>query len=380
MMTAPPRPHAVLLVLLWLLVQAGIWWSYGTVTGLEAEKYIAAARHIIESGDFPERKYLFYALTPLLIAASLKLGAGFSGAVCGQLLLNAVSTAFFYRLLRALTRSDRAALAGTAALILFLPYQTWNVYLYTESLFLSFIPLLLYAAYRFSEKQNNARGIALLLCLAGVVCARPFGLLFLPALALYGMRLLPFRLRLLSLVLAAAALGLMYLALNRAFAGSMDWNALLPNERGETICDVPDPALQQPLQLARAGNPVDQLFYYIIHNPGHYLRLSALRLRAFLLPTRDWYSTAHNLFLIGWIALLYAGLIAGIRPLRRLAPPAFRLLLAGMLAGYTAAITLQCDDYHNRFLMALIPLLILAGSAALTRLPFMRSSSAPPPR
>ncbi|RYZ20091.1 MAG: hypothetical protein EOO16_17845 [Chitinophagaceae bacterium] len=359
----------LLLAVLWLLVQAALWGYYGTMTELEAKKYIHAARYLLGHGNFPERKYLFYADTPLLIAASLKLGLGYAGAIVFQLALNGLSTAAFYQLVSRATGSARAAFAGTAALLLFIPYQSWNVYLYTESVFFSALVLFMYCLYRLAAAtQHKARwcllsAVALLL----LVTARPFGMLFLPAVLLFGFFELPRRLRAVSGALALLGLGFLYIALNRAFSGSVDWNALRPNVAGSIICDIPDPRYQQPLHLRPGGNPVDQLAYYIVHNPAHYARLSVLRLKAFLLPTRTWYSGLHNAFLVGVCLLLYTTFALGIGPLRRRVPRSFFAFLVLALAGYTIAITFQCDDYHNRFWLALAPMLILAAAGVFVR-------------
>jgi hypothetical protein len=353
------------LAFLWLLVQAGLWAAYGTFSGLEAEKYTAAAKHLLETGSFPERKYLFYALTPLLIAGCLKLGIGYHGVVVIQLLLNAGATCLFYRTIRDIAGS-RAAFAGTAALVLFLPYQSWNVYLYTESLYLSALLLFFFTVQRLAAEPRRAERIAMSVgALVLVIMARPFGMLFLPPFLLLVFWMLPQRWRWASLLFGFAGGGLLYYALNRAFSGSMDWNALVPQVKGEVICDMPDPRYQQPLRLLPGGNPVDQLAYYIVHNPAHYARLSLLRLKAFVLWTRPWYSTMHNAALIGYMLVFYGGFILGIGRLRRYTSRPFFAFVVSALIVYALAITLQCDDYHSRFVMALVPLLILAGTAAL---------------
>jgi len=153
--------------------------------------------------------------------------------------------------------------------------------------------------------------------------------------------------------------------LNRAFSGSMDWNSMVSNINGNIICDIPDPRYITHLQILKGGNPVDQVLYYIIHNPKHYILLSSERLYSFFNITRPYYDPVHNIYLAISAMAIYALFIAGLKAFNKSCALPFRIFVLSLIAFYTIAITFQCDDYHSRFIMALFPSFILIGTLSI---------------
>ena len=125
----------------WIIVQSFLYTYYGIKPILESEKYIGAAKYLIANGHLPQLRYSFYLTTTLLIAFCTKLGLGFAGVVALQLILNFLATFLFFKALFKLQTHSYSALCTTLLLIFNIPYQTWNFYLYTESVFYSFVLL-----------------------------------------------------------------------------------------------------------------------------------------------------------------------------------------------------------------------------------------------
>jgi hypothetical protein len=357
------RKEIIAIIVLWLGVHVYLFYHFGVFTSLEASKYTSAGKYFLETGSFPEKKYLFYALTPLLIALNLKIGFGYTGAAIMQCLISLASTLIFFRLCLLLSGNKKASLITTVILLLFIPYQSWNVYLYTESLFLSAVIFLLYALYNLSiEKKSFGKNILkVLIALVLVLTARPFGMLFLPSVVLYSIMMLPRRYFFVSIGITIVAVGAMYYFLNRAFSGSVDWNSMVSNINGNIICDLPDARFIKRLNLANDGDPVYQLLYYVIYNPKHFLTLSLMRLSAFFNITRSYYSTPHNALLVLCMIVIYGFVVIGIKAFSKNVNSRFAVFIFSGIVFYTAAITLQCDDYHSRFIMALIPFFLLIG-------------------
>ncbi len=137
-------------------------------------------------------------------------------------------------------------------------------------------------------------------------------------------------------------------------------DALKPFVEEHIICFVPLKPEGASLTLIHSGNPLKDLFYYIFHNPGHYLRLTGLRLLSFFNMTRSYYGTAHNAFLLFYMIPVYLFTIAGLkRSIKSMG--AFAIFLLALLILYPFGATFQCDDWHSRFTMVVFPYFILLG-------------------
>lgn len=355
-----PVPVEPALALLWLLVQAVLLGRYGVHTELEAEKYTHGAAVFAATGAFPAPKYIFYSTMILLIALFNKTGLGYLGVVLFQIAFNGLATLLLYRLARGVTGLRAVARLTTLLFILFFPLQLWNVYLYTESVFISLTLLYSYLVYRYPPR-NFPQFLIHLPALALLCLTRPFGLLFVLPFLLYAIFLARkgFRIFLISATLAGAAVCL-YLV-NYAFMGGEDMDVMKPFKEEHTICFLahPNPAR---LNLANGGSAVYQLGYYLLHNPLHFLQLCGRRLYAFFSLVRPYYSTGHNLYLLLAIVPVYGFLLVALfRSGRVLRHPWFRFILL-TVAFYALAVTFQCDDYHNRFIMPLAAFLFLLAA------------------
>ncbi|MEI6947049.1 hypothetical protein V9K67_07590 [Paraflavisolibacter sp. H34] len=352
------RTQFVLVVLAWLLVQGGLLLHTGIQPVLESEKYIRAAQRLLQTGALPGVRYFFYLTTTLVIAFSLKLKGGFGLAVALQLLANLLATLAFFRALRRLQAAPFSALLTTQLLLACLPYQHWNVYLYTESLFYS--ASLLFFASCLRRPPLTLRVVGLqLACLAVVIASRPLGILFLPCWLLYLVLHGNGRLRLWWLLGLGAGLLVSAAAANVILGNINDWQILKPAEYHYIICDLPTRG-RHSLELLKDRSPLGQLAAYITAYPAEFLSLSARRLQAFFLLVRPYYSPAHNAYLALLGALFYLPLIGNLLRGSRPRPP-YAWLSALLIGSFALAVCLQCDDYHNRFLLTLVPVFLFCG-------------------
>ena len=362
-----------LLLLAWVAVQGALFFSYRIKPILESEKYIYAARYLISNGHFTELRYYFYLTTTLVIALCLKTGLGFGGVVFFQLVCNLLATYCFYTSLYKLQQKLYSALLATLLLIFCIPYQTWNFYLYTESFFYSFI--LLFFAYCLRPARLSFRIIAIqFLLLAIVVVSRPLGILFLPCWIIFLVEKSPRRVR--PPLIIAFISGMIVLAyISNLILGNIgDWKILTSAENNEIICDMPI-GIKLNLDVLKNKPPVAQLFAYIRAYPLHFGKLAVERFRYFLLLTRPYYSQLHNLFLSFLCLVLYVPILLNVfwagKNGSNIKPVAFPVAI---ILVFCAAICLQCDDYHNRFHHAIIPVFLYCGVFFfIEKLPFDRT-------
>jgi hypothetical protein len=115
------------------------------------------------------------------------------------------------------------------------------------------------------------------------------------------------------------------------------------------------------LDLDFKGNQLYGLYYYVTHNFDNFLSLAVQRLKLFFIPTRYYYSRGHNLFLFTSIMLFYGSIILSTILWYKKNKMLFNCIFLLVLTVASSA-ALQCDDYHSRFFMSILPLLVVLVS------------------
>jgi hypothetical protein len=355
--TVEKKPVIILLAL-FILVQVVLFYKLGIRTEIEAEKYIREGENLYKNEGLSAPKYIFYLPIIFLIYLSKVLGLGYGFVVLLQVLLSGYATISFYQLCQTLTHSKIKGLAGALLLAIFIPLQSWNFYLYSDSIFISLVILFL------SVVHKHANGgwpgvLKILLFLVLLIFSRPHGLLLIPPVFFYlVLRKQTKASRIKTVGIAGLFLTLMYFLLNKAFKGGEDMDAMKPFIEEHIICFVPLKPEGASLDLIKTDSPVKNLLYYVTHNPLHYLKLMALKLWSFFNITRPYYSLLHNILLCLYIIPLYFFAVAGIRRFWKNNSD-YALFILGLIILYPLGATLQCDDWHSRFTMVVIPSLII---------------------
>lgn len=136
-------------------------------------------------------------------------------------------------------------------------------------------------------------------------------------------------------------------------------DAMKPFLEEHIICFVPlKPEGVTGLDVIKTDNPVNDLLYYVVHNKLHFLKLMMLKLYSFFKLSRPFYSLVHNLLLLVFAIPIYFFGINGLFHLRTEYRNFFLFLLSFLIL-YPLGATLQCDDWHSRFTMVVIPAIIL---------------------
>jgi hypothetical protein len=346
------------------LVQIILYLYVGVFTGLEAEKYVTEGNLLYTAGHLSETKYIFYLPVILLVYCCRLLHASYTFAALIQIAVSAISLSYYYRLsLR--VGSKHIALYSSILLAIFFPLQAWNLFLYSDSLFISLTIIYTYIVYTQGDKgtKGTVKIIGFLLLL---LFTRPHGLLFIPPTIIYLLFRKQSRASFFSgLAICLLLLTGMYLLLNMAFTGGGDMDAMKPFIEEHIICFVPMRPEGAKLDIVKTASPVYDIFYYMVHNPAHFLRLMGLKLLSFFNMTRAYYSTLHNLFLIIFLVPVYLFSIPGIVCLIKTSGN-FMIFLCALLILYPLGATFQCDDWHSRFTMVVLPYFFLLATTGLS--------------
>jgi hypothetical protein len=366
--TALPKGYAVVLGVVWALMNGYLLKTYGIVSGVgEPPKYVFEAETLIHTGHLSAASYWLYFTQIALLAGAIKLKLSFVFVFLIQLISNGLSAIYFCKTLLYLFRNGKVAFIGTMMLLLNYPYQQFNVYLQTESLFYSLTLILSYFVLTL-EKPDNKKLLLILAILAIVCITRPTGLLFIPPVFLYFFfvflkRLSPLK----KLGILAGIAATFFFLLNKAVASGGELDFMLPFRDERIICGVPTLPGFIPIKTAANPNSLYGLLYYITHNFSQFIRLAGLRTLAFFGLYREYYSTFHNICLMTFFYSLYLLILAAIPFWLKNQPYKLLYLLSAILLVW-ATVMLSCDDWHNRFYLSISPFLIILSARTISSL------------
>lgn len=354
-------------LLAWLSINVFILANRGIYLEGESAKYIHQAHLLLETGRVGSPNFRLYITQIALIACCIKFNLSFYFAIACQLLLNLAAMLTFYKTTSSLFQNKNTALAGTLFLIFNYPYQEFNSFLYTESLFYSLTLLL--SCYVITLEMLTAKKLIALGLLLAIVCfTRPTGLLFLPPVCLYVFVVFFKKMstRKKTALLVTLSLAFLFL-LNKALGSGGELDFMLPFRDEMIICGVPRRPGSSPALTSADGNSLFGLGFYILHNPAQCLRLAAWRTLAFFGLFRSYYSVTHNLSLIVYFYGIHlAALLSMPFWIRR--QPAILCYFAVAITLTWITVMLTCDDWHNRLYLTISPFLIILGLPTVQKL------------
>jgi 4-amino-4-deoxy-L-arabinose transferase-like glycosyltransferase len=355
------------LLLVWLSVNVFFLVHRGIYLEGESEKYIRQAHLLVQTGRLESPNFRLYLTQIALIACCIRLHLGFALVVSLQLLLNLSAMVSFNRAILYVFKNKTAAFAGTLLLLLDFPYQEFNSFLYTESIFYSLTVIL--SCYLIRIRHLTARHALTLFALLTLICfTRPTGLLFVPPVLLYlflvFVKKMPAPKRL--ALFATLIIGFLVL-LNFALGSGGEFDFLLPFREEHVICGVPTASGTMTAASFANDNSLYGLLSYIAGHPAQSIRLAARRTVAFFGVFRSYYSPLHNLWLVAYFSCIDLAALLGIGYWMKNDRPVFYYFLS-VLAMVWMTVMMTCDDWHNRFYLGITPFLIFLGMPVYSRL------------
>ncbi len=355
------RSGSVHVVICWAVLQAVLLAVHGINIDGEAGKYVYEANRLLLGESLSGNNFIFYIVSIALIFASIKAGAGFYLAILVQLLLNLLATVSFYRLTRRLS-DKRTATIFTLVLIFFYPYQQFNVFLQTESIYYSLVLLL--TCYLLNLSSLSAQSlIHILLFLTVLTVTRPTGLLLsIPTFLYLHYRFIApkYHFRIIPVYVAALIAGAVLF--NRILGSGGELNFILPFVQEHIICGVPTRPVTGTT-FSPEDNSITGILNYFVSHPGQVLRLGIVKSGYFFGVYRDYFSPLHNTLKVSAFMVLYVFVIIGTvkwfhQKKILLVFPFTLIFLTWMTVVFT------CDDWHNRFVLCLIPSFLLLALPA----------------
>ena len=312
-----------------------------------------------------------------VVALGSGLGGGLGGVIAIQWAFAALAAAAQYELGRQLG-GPRVGLLSAGFVIANPDIGRWHAFILTDSLYISFVILTIWAVHRASVGPTRGRLALALVLTAATALIRPNGWIMLPIVLAYLSRRLIADRRVGRL--SAVATAVAFVAIAAAFPPVR--NAIQAERpgvmlrRGEVVWGYPAWRAAMPADRAPAGAGWPAAVGYVGRHPLACLRLAGLRVLAELSHVRPFYSARHNDALLIGLPLFYLLAVVGFVQARR---RALGHLLAAVVVGHVLIIALTFADWDGRFLLYFLPALAVfaaAGVASFTPGSRPRSRSA----
>jgi len=360
------KKELISLLFVWLLIQSYLLITNGIKLDGEGSRFINEANNLISHGHLSATSYFMYFTEIFLIYLKLKTGFGYELIIFFQLLLNFFALFFLYTFLVKYYLSESLAAICCLLLIICYPYQIYNSFLYTESIFFSLSAI--FSCFFLSISRFNVKNIFTCSLLLVLLCiTRPTGIFFAGATVIYLFFILSSQISLLKRVLLFCSLSAVVLFLLNIIMGSGgSIDIILPFKDERIICDVPTLPYDTNLKTSSNGNTLYGLFYYIVHNFNQFSRLALLKSKAFFGLTRPFYSNGHNVFMITYFYPLYLLILLAIGRFKTATPVSFIYFISLTIIIWISVI-FSCDEWHNRFFLPLTPFLLIPSLYLFTK-------------
>ncbi|WP_460922146.1 glycosyltransferase family protein [Pontibacter brevis] len=354
---------------IWLIVQVALYFKYGIKIVYDSHRYLAYAYSFAEgTGLWYESSsilYSSYTLVIFLFLYSLNL-APFT-IILFQIIISGLAAICLYKSTFLITNSQKAAFVSTLLFVLWPDLQQWNLYIHTESLFISTTIFLLYFMVRYYRCKKSPFSLAVLALLFIVTFLRPNGFFLLIAYVLsvllshvtgyvagknkYLILLCAFPVLLLLIIIASQILEVFspvqYLLQGQIIQGYTKFTV--------SIDTPPAATTKQPVIL--------QILNISLHQPFAYLRLLLLRFLFFWGQFRPYYSTLHNILIVLFFLPVYFMALRGMNQFK--IPFPIVTFIATFLFLQTFMAMFISVDWDNRFVVPLLPLVFMLSATGL---------------
>ena len=352
----------VALVAASVVVNVAIAAAVGIQEGFDTRVFRSGAAHML-AGEPLQGKEPSYRGYSALLAVCRTAGIGERGAIAFQFAVAALATLALFALGRSLGGVTAGVLAA-AFFVVDIDVARWHVYLLTDSLYMSLVVLTTWSVHRASSGSwLSFAGAAAIVACAAIL--RPNGWLLLPIALIYWIVRTSAKP---PLKLAASVAVLLSFAGALAFGGTsrVAFQSERPDEslrQGVLISNFDGWRLAMPADAASGEPGVGRVVSYILRHPWATTKLAAARVGIELAHARPFYSTAHNVVVLGMLALIYPLVVLGFA---RHADQPLMWLMAAIVISDFLVVAATFADWDGRFLLHTFPLMAVCAASGAT--------------
>jgi hypothetical protein len=342
-----------------IVVNVAIVAAVGIQEGFDTRVFRSGAAHML-AGEPLQGKEPSYRGYAALLAVCRTLGVGERGVIAFQFGVAALATLALFALGRLLGGVTAGTLAA-AFFVVDVDVARWHVYLLTDSLYMSLVVLATWSVHRAAGASWPSRaGAAVVVACAAIL--RPNGWLLVPIALIYWIvktSVQP------SMKLAASAAVLLAFAGALAFSGTSRsaFQSERPDEslrQGVLISNFDGWRLTMPADAVPSEPNAGRILSYILRHPWATTKLAAARVGIELAHARPFYSRAHNVVVLGMLALIYPFVALGFA--RHVDQPLAWLIAAVVVSDFLV-VAATFADWDGRFLLHTFPLMLVLASA-----------------
>ena len=362
--------YLIIIFIAALIMNLFVYFQYGITLAPDSYWYITYSEEILTGNWYDPHMfwYIHYAIS--LIFFKMVFGT-YDAIVPFQITLHIISCCFLFLIIRKEIGSNKLSLAIVLFYILWFKIVTWNVFVLTDSLFVSFSIITIYLWLQLFKTGKNLIVHFLLLYITFFI--RPVGFLLFVALAFGAFQFLgkssfnAGQLRIVAIISGTLLIGLFIrmqstLETTKEYAkGDIVYHASTADERFNTSYLV--------LETENLKNNDKKGFrgiaQFALQNPIYFADMSLRKLFFFTLQVRPYYSIKHNLFLLLTLIPIYVFSIIGWKNLKNDQLKNFSIVYILSTISMAMIITL---DWDGRFFLPIFPVLMILAAIGIKQM------------
>lgn len=357
------RPMLILFAY-WAVTQSVIYGFSGVMTSVDTPLYTQSANDLLTQFTVEDTHAFWYVSYSLTLALILNFTNSLLAVVVFQVLLSGIALRALYKAVVTTSNDKNAAFLACFLYVFWFEIHTWNVFIYTESLFISSSIITFYLLVHSRTYSQYVLAVAFILfsCLI-----RPVGISLLAASMVYlFIKLqLPTKPKMIASIIVT---GLTFILLNKMLES---YELVTSYAKGEII--YPDVTfLVDKIQinsLPTGDYPLLVFAEFILEHPVYFIELCAIKLTLFFAHVKPYFSFLHNGYIVIVLYPLYFLAVKGYRfAILDKSVKGFILSFVGFQA---VTVMVTSENWDGRFLMPALPFIFILSAVGITH--FLRT-------
>jgi 4-amino-4-deoxy-L-arabinose transferase-like glycosyltransferase len=371
--------RVLFLCLLCLIALRFLWLNYinyynGSISNglsgvkywLDTDRYIGGADKLLAGIELHGREYQFIGYM-LFIAAIKLFELPVESIVFLQILFALLASFAIYDIVVSFTKSKFAALFSVALFVCNPFVVRWHLYILTESLYMSFVILSLWAMLRLLNNATwrNYLLSAIIVALAALI--RPNGWIIVPIYFICVVFSLKLKLKY-KLVSSVVVLGLIFIipAALSGLKNSIQITTPIDNlQQGITVWGHPELNIEMPQEPDMDSEDWTSGIKYVIRHPVAVIKLGAMRIYYTIVHVRPYNSDRYNLRVLLWILPAYFLSLISLIKIRKQGIIAVPLAI---ILGHLFVVAVSYAEHDSRFDVYILPIFYVFAGIGIKKL------------
>ncbi|MBN2778840.1 MAG: glycosyltransferase family 39 protein [Bacteroidales bacterium] len=365
--------HILFLCLICIIALRFVWLNYinyydGSISNglpgvkywLDTDRYIGGAEKLLAGIELHGREYQFIGYM-LFIAAIKLFGLPVESIVFVQIFFAIIASFAIFNIVASFTKSKFAALFSVALFVCNPFVVRWHLYILTESLYMSFVILSLWAMLRLLNRESwrNYLLSAIIVALAALI--RPNGWIIVPIflISIIFCLKLGLKYKLISSVVVLSLIFIVPAGLS-GLKNSIQITTPIDNlQQGITVWGHPELNIRMPQEPEMDSKDWTSGIKYIIKHPFYVIKLGAMRIYYTIVHVRPYNSDRYNLRVLLWILPAYFLSLISLIKIRKQGIIAVSLAI---ILGHLFVVAVSYAEHDSRFDVYILPVFyVLAG-------------------